>query len=505
MRKKRILICDDNNLQFDQLKKILEESYEIYRSVDYRNALDDLMRHDPIHMLILDLGFGDKRYIGHGCIPAVIEKYPTIKIIVYSDILKAKGKSQEAEAISRELAQYSQVVAFLSPGIDTAPKVLFEVGRAIGTPQWLRQKELWMLHVSDVQFGGEGMGWEAEPLARKIWETVQTFIQNDPSVDDTKSRDYPGIAIMTGDLTEHARPSEFEEASIFGEKFSELITERSRDLAGVLGRHNIIAIPGNHDINWDISFARNLHKKEKIDPNDPPVEYKHGKDNLREDLEYLWRYSWIPFCEMKCGLPEAETDWAWEKGYKIYNLKEELRLIFVCLNSSRWGVNHLEYEALVPTSIWYEIETKLNVLDPDKEAARILLVHHTLAREADPKDRLMLKEHPTEPKLLVSMLSKTCNFSIVLTGHFHELVADELNTGSEKRKLVYVGAGTTQSGDRKEYRNPQFNILRLGDMSDDYKFQTLTVYPFNWDGSTFCEYPAWEDGTRSWRSFELKY
>jgi hypothetical protein len=117
----------------------------------------------------------------------------------------------------------------------------------------------------------------------------------------------------------------------------------------------------------------------------------------------------------------------------------------------------------------------------------------------------MLKEHPTEPKLLINMLSRTCNFSIVLTGHFHELVADELNTGSEKRKLVYVGAGTTQSKDRKEYRNPQFNILRLGDMSDDYKFQTLTVYPFNWDGSTFHEYPAWEDGTRSWQTFSLKY
>jgi predicted phosphodiesterase len=504
MTKKRILICDDDNLQFDQLRDILESSYEISRSVDYRNVVDELRRNSPVQLLILDLGFYDKRYIGHGCIPAVVEAFPKIKIIVRSDILMAKERSKEAEVISRELGKYAQVVAFLNPAVDKAPKVLFEVGRAIGTPQWLRQRELWLLHVSDVQFGGEGLKLAPEPLARQIWQTVQTFVQGSPENDGEKRRNYPTIAVLTGDLTEHARPHEFGQAAEFAKKLSDLIGERSGYSAGI-GRHNIIAIPGNHDMNWDISFARNLHRREKQEPLDPPMEYKHGSENLNKELEYLWRFSWIPFCEMKCGLPEDDANWAWNAGYKIYNLKEDLRIIFVCLNSSRWGLTHLAQDAPIPTEIWYEIETKLASMDPEKEAARVLLVHHTLAREADKKDRLLLKEHPAEPQLLINMLSKTCNFSIVLTGHFHELVADELNTQSETRKLVYVGAGTSRSADRKSYRNPQFNILRIGDMSDDHKFQSLTVYPFNWDGSKFHEYPAWEDGTRAWQTFRLKY
>lgn len=503
MKKKRILICDDDNTQFNLLKDILDNTYDVVRSTDYKNVVEDLEKNKHVHLLILDLGFPGGRYIGHECIPDVITKFPHLKIIIFSDIILRNDRAREAAQIFRKLRS-PQISAILSPA-DKAPIIEFEVNKALGTSQWLKDGELWLLHASDIQFGGEGMNWDAEPLARQIWQMVQTFVQNDPETETEGRRSYPSLAVLTGDLTEHARPCEFDQASRFAQKLSELIEERSSDMTGLIGKHSVIVIPGNHDINWDISFARNLHPKERETPSDSPVEYKNGRENVREDLNFLWRYSWSPFSEIKCGLPEDQSDWAWEPGYLICNLKDELKIIFVCLNSSRWSVDHLEPRALVPQGVWLEIETKLNAVDPDKSAARILLVHHTLAVEAEPKDRLTLKENPDEPKLLINMLSRTCNFSSILTGHIHELVADELNTGSDKRKLVYIGAGTTRSSDRKEYRNPQFNLIKLGNMSDENKFQTLTVYPFHWDGTRFCAHAAWEDGTRAWHPFELKY
>lgn len=503
MKRKRILICDDDTSQFNLLSGILQKTYEVERSTDYRNVLEDLERYKHVHLLIMDLGFPQGNYVGHECLADVVSKFPHIKIIIFSDFVKRAKKTSESGPIFRKLL-LPQVSAILSP-TDTAEVIEFEVNKALGTSQWLKNGELWLLHLSDMQFGGEGMKWEAEPLARQVWQTVQTFVQNDPESHSDGVRSFPMLVVLTGDLTEHARPNEFEQASKFAKKLSDLIEERGSELAGLFGSSSVIAIPGNHDINWDISYARNLHPKAKTTDDDPPVEYRVGNEHLRSELDFLWRYSWAPFCEMGCGLPEDNAKWAWEPGYTICNLKQELRTIFVCLNSSRWSVNHMNYRAQIPQAVLFDIESQLNAMDPDKEAARILLAHHSLAVEADQKDRLMLEEHPTEPKLLASLLSKTCNFSTILTGHIHESVAGNLETGSDKRKLVYIGAGTTRSADRREFRNPQFNIVKLWNMSDENKFQALTVYPFHWDGTRFCEYPAWEDGTRAWQPFDLKY
>ena len=77
---------------------------------------------------------------------------------------------------------------------------------------------------------------------------------------------------------------------------------------------------------------------------------------------------------------------------------------------------------------------------------------------------------------------------------------------SANRKVVHVGAGTARSDDRRMYGQPEFNLLRLHDLSlDTNKFKVVTVYAFEWNGVIYSQKNAFERGTRAFKSFELRY
>jgi hypothetical protein len=480
---------------------MLEKHYDVRRSSHYKSVHDDLKKLEPVHLLILDLGYGGRDYVGHKCVPKIVPDYPHLKIIVYSGIVTDLDAQDQALNIARELLRYPQVVGFLSPA-DLKSKVLFEIHKALGTSEWLQDGEVWLLHISDMQFGGAGLPSDGEGLASAIGEAVQGFAISSPHPEEAGERKCPYILLLTGDLTEHGRPREFEEAWKFATCLSERLATQRPDMKGVIGKHNLIAIPGNHDINWDISIAQNFHLKNGR----ARFEYQEGRDNRNPALEFLQRFSWMPFCEQGWGVPDKEGFWAWKPGYRIINLVNELKLLIVCINSSLWGVDHIQQHADIPTRVWLEIQTELNACDPRKEAARILLSHHSAAYGVDPDDQLRVAEFPDEPEQLINNLSRVCNFTAMFTGHIHRLAANYLETNNSKRSLVTVGAGTARSKDRKEYKNPQFNIVKIGGLSaDDNKFSSLVVYPFHFDGTKFCSYNAFGDGFEQWKAFDLRY
>ena len=501
MRKKRILICEDENQQYDSLLRTLSASYDVRRSTDYRSVVEDLEKLKPVQLLILDLGFPEGQYVGQECLPEVVKRFPNVKIIVRSDILtRLESENRDYSlALAREFMTYPQVVGFLSTA-DAAAKVMFEVDKALGTSKWLTDGELWLLHVSDLQFGGNGLPERAEGLTAKIFEAIESFLAEELESHEPRERKFPYIGFVTGDVTERARPSEFEEATRFVECLSAGLAERRADMAGAVGRANVIIVPGNHDINWDISRARNLW----IDGS--RVAYRSDRGDLQSELEFLWRYSWLPFAEMHSGVGDEEWEWAWQPGYRVINLKYELNILIVAVNSSRWGVDHLSQSPVVPREVWLDINRQLNKIDGDRMAARLLLVHHTLAESESVGDRLALDSSEGEMEPLVSLLSRTCNFAAVFTGHLHKMSAREIDTGSSRRKLIHIGAGTTRSGDLRQFKNPEFNLVRLMDLApESNKFQSLVVYAFHWDGARFIKYPTFDDGMKWWKAFDLKY
>ena len=285
------------------------------------------------------------------------------------------------------------------------------------------------------------------------------------------------------------------------------------DLVGVMDENgsqsvpNVLVIPGNHDINWDILRSQNIHVSDiDADSSSRALHYKDGKGGLRSELQFLQEYAWIPFSRLPFGLPAMTRDWAWAPGYCVKDLSRELGVIFVCVNSSRWGVSHLEQSGEVPRETWRAIRSRLEGLDPDHVAARILLVHHSLDYDAEPVNRLRLPDAEDERKQLINVINGDCRFAFMLTGHLHECCATDLATGTAERKLVHIGAGTAQSEDRRKYQNPEFNIVRLSERSTDTnKFEKLTVYTFAWNGRLFQQHSGFRDGTRNFEVFGLRY
>ncbi len=498
MSKKRILVCDDNQDQYNTLEAILGKKYEVRHCAHYRNLERDIPLNSPIQLLIFDLHYRGEaeEYGGYAILPSLIEKYPALKIVVYSRILTEYQQRDKAITIARELLRYKQVVAFLSSA-DAPAKVEFEVGRALGGPEWLRDDELNMLHLSDLQFGGEGLPGDAKTLALRVGEALESYAGSDRFRGEERERHFPGLVLITGDLTQHGRPAEFKEAASFVSELSRIVGDQATEMVGLLDNQNVILIPGNHDVNWDILRARSLFKGAD------GIEYRKEL-NADNALDFLWQQSWLPYCDASNKLLGGIGDWVWEPGYRIVDRQKEIGVIFVCVNSSRWGVTHLSQKGSVAPSTWLKIQEHLRTLDSKRNAIRILLIHHSLGNNVEQANRLLLTEAENEPDQLVDLLSKSCGFSVVMTGHIHDLAAHPITTANLKRKLFHVGAGTARSSDTKPYRNPQFIVVRICEVDPDTsKFKKLDVYPFQWDGKRFCAYAAFGDGQKTWERFEL--
>jgi CheY-like chemotaxis protein len=500
---KRVLICDDDQLQFEILENTLKDRYDIRRSTDYRSVVADLEKLAPVHLLILDLGFPEGQYVGQECLPEVLRRYPSLKVIVRSDILTRHDRREQSLNIARDLVAFPQVVGFLSSA-DLAPRIEFEVDKALGTPRWLRSGEVWILHVSDLQFGGRGLPDKPYPLANKITQTIESFVQDTEANETLGERKLPFLAAVTGDITERARPFEFEDAGVFMSHLSAFMLDRRPDMAGVMGKTNVLVVPGNHDVSWDILRGQNLAFDEGSATK--TLQYRDGKSGVQSELGFLHRVAWLPFVEANTLLAPEDREWAWDPGYRIVNLKNELGIVIALVNSSRWGITHIEQWPYVPQETWIDIGQLMSKADSNGTAARILMIHHTLTESVSVENRLALRPQMDDSSELIDALSRVCRFSVVFTGHIHRLSARELDTTSSQAKLIHIGAGTARSADRPEYRNPQFNLVKLGDLSPETnKFGSLTIYPFQWDGARFSKQAAFEYGMSWWKRFDLRY
>jgi HipA-like protein len=109
-----------------------------------------------------------------------------------------------------------------------------------------------LLHLSDLQFGPHHRFERADAPGGLLYRLRE---------DLGRMRDeeglQPDLVLLTGDLTEHGRRSQFTEVLSFAHGLLEVTG---------LGPRRIVMVPGNHDINWDLSeayFAERLGNEEK--------------------------------------------------------------------------------------------------------------------------------------------------------------------------------------------------------------------------------------------------
>lgn len=290
------------------------------------------------------------------------------------------------------------------------------------------RRALTLLHLSDPQFGRHHREPSGATASDRDHDTLcARLLQDLASLEDDGEPVRPELVVVTGDLSEWARPSELRAFEAF-----------AGDLLAGLGlpRDRLVLVPGNHDVSW---AACEAYFKECEADERPPVPPYWPK--WRHYAELFGR--WYGGIEAPFELTEA-------RPYTLY-VYEALRTVVAGLNSTmpethRDGEHHggLGEDQLR----WFQEQ-----LRPWRARGylRIAAVHHNVQRKAQDDD-----ENLRDAELLDRLLGDDVN--LVLHGHTHD---GKLGWLRPEVPLLSTGSAAVKGLARPHGVPCQYQLLRV--------------------------------------------
>ncbi|MGD9212936.1 MAG: metallophosphoesterase [Desulfobacteraceae bacterium] len=233
--------------------------------------------------------------------------------------------------------------------------------------------------------------------------------------------------IISGDVTNRADEEEYTNAQIFIEQ----ICEEFR-----IDKLNLAIVPGNHDLNWELSKKSYFLKyKEELEQNPKEGEYiSFGDDviGLKDDNTYMKRF--LPFSDFY----EQVTGSAYALDYSeqgvIYHVKEH-GLLILGLNSA-WQVDHHYTNRVgICNSALDRALKRIRNNDDYADCLKLAVWHHPISSSSE--DRI------TDLGFMERLAQN--GFCVCLHGHLHQtsntLFRYDHNIISG-RKIEIIGAGT---------------------------------------------------------------
>ncbi|MFC6085000.1 metallophosphoesterase [Sphaerisporangium aureirubrum] len=285
-----------------------------------------------------------------------------------------------------------------------------------------------ILHVSDTQFGQYHRFGAEDSLARNIIRDLERL-------NSKEQAPKPDLMILSGDITERARPDEFREALAF---IDEICTVTG------LGRERVVVVPGNHDVSWPWSkvyFA-------ECEALDMPPAVPYAK-------------KWANYQQFAAEL-HGPTDFTEERPYRLHRF-HDLRVAVAAMNSTIMESHRAEdhYGWCGDQQLrWFAGE--LGRLDGD---LRIGVLHHNARRKAV-ADNENLRDEDALSAILHGKVD------LLLHGHTHEGKEDRLPNGT----LVLATGSAAITEDWRPGETPnQYQILHV-------QAQAVTRWARQWDG-----------------------
>lgn len=288
-----------------------------------------------------------------------------------------------------------------------------------------------ILHLSDIHLG-------TVSDARKYLTQLKTDLIKNLNINKLE------YLVISGDIASFSNKEEYEVAV---EMIDKLIKQFKLD------SNRVIIVPGNHDLNWELSKKAYLFIPKDQLPNPlPEGTYIPAGDAgalLRDDDLYQQRFANFGehFYE-KVSSNQYPLDY---RKQGILYLYPDDRILFLSLNSS-WEVDHY---------------------DPHHKRASINIdaLSNALSQLMDNKYDGWLKiavwHHPvTGPEMMknVEFLQQLAvhGFQICMHGHIHEAIED-YHKYDDKRGIHIVGAGTFGAPKREQITGIplQYNLLIL--------------------------------------------
>jgi predicted phosphodiesterase len=291
-----------------------------------------------------------------------------------------------------------------------------------------------ILHLSDLHFGDErdALQWQSQ-LADDLTQEL-----NCSRLD---------AVIISGDVANIADEAEYAAAKRFIEQTCEEFN---------VDRANLVIVPGNHDLNWDLSeegytpvkrkkYAGRLSKGDYIEESESVIQ-------IRDDDLYKERFS--PFSRFYEALKGVSYPLDSAQQGLIYPLKAN-NLLILGLNSA-WRVDHhFKTRAGICDDALSLALNKIRRTPDYAGCLKFAVWHHPIGGPFD--DRIT--DHGFMERLAQN------GFSICFHGHMHKAVSElfPYDRSASGRKIEIVGAGTFGAPSDEWYPGCplQYNLLKI--------------------------------------------
>lgn len=173
----------------------------------------------------------------------------------------------------------------------------------------LEKSPLLLLHLSDLHFGPHSRFADTDPIdiAGRLHQAIEDE-KTRRGVDVAVS-----LAIITGDIAEAARPSEYDDARAFFEELSQKLR---------LDRSRLVFVPGNHDVSWAACIRCQADQ----------MDQGFDDDALRSHMDDVKFENFEKFVMDLCGVHRSEIGISLGRGAFVYNF-DDIQVSVGALNS----------------------------------------------------------------------------------------------------------------------------------------------------------------------------
>ena len=314
-----------------------------------------------------------------------------------------------------------------------------------------------ILHISDLHFDSnesQSPDLLAEFLINDVREHYGSSAQRD-SPSGGGRLPQPDICVLSGDLV--ATGTEYSKAERFLERLSDELFDGLRE--------KIFIVPGNHDIDWEISSDcyQSIAYSNELDrgASDPSsmIRRKQVEDRIKlfKRKESIYGSRFRGYLDFSAKFYRGTRSYPLEgpHSYAIQKVSESPPVVLVGFNSNQY-IDHLNSVPSVDRLAIANAGRQLREQYPEAGTIRIAVWHHGLRPEAHATDYL--------DQSVVETLALNGGFSMLLHGHLHRQQYDAFMTlGGTVLPVVGAGALGAGSHERPESVPYHYNLIVLNE------------------------------------------
>ena len=261
-----------------------------------------------------------------------------------------------------------------------------------------------IIQLSDLQFGKNHSFGDSTNFVCKLAGDIRAI-----------SKEYnfrPIYLVLSGDISETGHAEEFAEAS-------KIICDLCEELH--IDRKKLLCIPGNHDINWNLS----KHSEEAGDEQLKYLPYNNFVSAITGRKEHLTGDRYVSIVD---NILKPEFEAADQSELINY---DRIELEILLLNSCE-KEDHENHEGYV---CHHKLQKTLQV-EKSRKRLKIAILHHRLDNSIPDKRSAIINAGDIEAILASN------RYNIVLTGHVHQGLVHAIEK-SNGHKIIYAGCGST--------------------------------------------------------------